>query len=161
MIDKDHKWAKFVDNLYQEESVLKCVTDIHRNYLEEKSADNTPIKKDKIAIKITELKKDLSFVSAVLGEIIKNRLNKGFTMTEPKNLKSFEFYIKDLHIVLDSIESDINYLHNRIEAIQLIEKRKEEKKQYKTEIVFAIVALITSVILSGITLVFEILSYYK
>ena len=161
MIDKEHRWAEFVDNLYQEDSVLKTVTAIHRAYLGEKSVVAQSVKKDEITTQIIEAKKDLKFVSAVLSEIIKNRLNKGYTIVEPENLKSFEFYIKDLHIVIDNIESDINYQHNRIEAIQLIEKGKQEKKQYKTEIGIAITALIITVILSCITLIFEILTYYK
>lgn len=159
MIDKEHRWHHFIDDLTQESSVLKSVTEIHKAYLEEKSTVSASTKKGKIAMKIVSSKKDLKFVSAVLGEIIKNRLNKGWKMIEPENLQAFEFYIKDLHIVIDSIESDINYLHNRIEAISLFEKRKEEKKQYKTEICVAITALSISVIISVVVLIFEILSY--
>ena len=135
------------------------MSNIHKKYLEEKSTVSPYSKKGEIAKKIISAKKDLKFVSAVLGQIINNRLNKGYKIIDPENLPTFEFYIKDLHNVIDNIESDINYLHNRIEAISLYEKRKEEKKQYKIEICIAITALSISVIISVVVLIFEILSY--
>ena len=160
MIDREHKWYDFVDNLYEEVSVLRSVTRIHEQYLEEKSPI-LDVKIDVIPQQIQSLEKDFAFVSAVLREVIHNRLNKGTTIVESENLQSFGFYIKDLHIVIDSIRNDINYMHNRLEAFNLSKERKEEKKRYKKEIGIAITALVISVAINVVVMAFEILSYNK
>lgn len=162
MIDKKHRWYPLVDdNFYEEIRVLNSVTKIHKKYLEEKASILEVKKEGKIVKKIKDLEDDLKLVNAVLGEIIKSRLNKGYTMIEYENLQAFGFYIKDLHIVIDSIWHDINYMYNRLDAIKLTKERKVGLKRYKTEIIVAFFALGVSVIISIVTMVFEILSYYR
>lgn len=96
MIDEKHRWHELIDNnLYEETRVLNSVTNIHKKYLEEKSAILDVSKKDKIIKQIQSLEDDVEFVSAVLGEIIQKRLNLGSTMTITENLQAFGFYITD------------------------------------------------------------------
>ena len=162
MIIKQHEWfSELEDNFTQETAVVNNVTKIHKLYLDEKALVLEVNKEKEIVRKIEHLESNLNFVSSVLKEIINGRLNKGSDIIEKDNLQVFSIYIQDVHLIIDNIWKDIDFLHNRLEAINLSKERMKGTKRYKTEIIVALVALGASLIVGLVTMVFEILSFYK